>query len=163
MGQTKSQTLPLLPLGDDAVLLPGTSLRVPVGGRSDVPALLTSFYTRAKSPRPDASTLLIGCVPLNSPFLSSDGRQLITDTEEAEQSQPRSRAFRPDEASKKDLFVFGTVAKITGVQGRRTNDLALVLEGIRRFKINQVTQKRPFFEAYVTLLDEDGRLSSSSN
>ena len=156
MGQTKSQSLPLLPLGDNAVLLPGTTLRVPVTGRSDVPALLTSFYTRAKSPRPDTSTILIGCVPLNSPLLSSDGQLLISSNDE---DGPRRADVDLDEVMWKDLFTFGTMAKISGVQGRRTTELALVLEGTKRFRIQKVTQRRPFFEAQVVPVEEEGKQS----
>ena len=156
MGQTKSQTLPLLPLGGNAVLLPGTTLRVPINGRSDIPALVTSSYTRSRSPKPDASSILIGCVPLNSSLLSVDGQNLITSNDEDAEADLGPRGVDPDQAGKKDLFMYGTLAKIAGVQGRRTNDLAFVLEGTRRFKINRITQKRPFFEANVTLLDEDG-------
>ncbi|KAL8787289.1 MAG: hypothetical protein Q9195_007848 [Heterodermia aff. obscurata] len=152
MGQTKSQTLPLLPLADDAVLLPGTTLRIPVDGRSDIPALLTFLYTRAKSPKPDTSTILIGCVPLNSTLLSADGQRLIAGEDGEE---PTHSGHSLESATKKDLFSFGTVAKISGVQGRRTNELSLILEGIRRFKIQKITQTKPFFEARVALLDED--------
>lgn len=156
MGQPKSQSLPLLPLGDNAVLLPGTTLRIPVTGRSDIPALLTSFYNRSKLPKPDASTIFIGCVPLNSPLVSADGQRLIASDDRDAESESERRDVNPDEASKQDLFLYGSVAKIAGVQGRKTNDLSLVLEGTRRFRINRITQKRPFFEAQVAVLDEDG-------
>lgn len=155
MGQSKSQRLVLLPLGDNAVLLPGTSLRVPVAGRSDIPAILTSVYTRAKLPRPDAASISIGCVPLKSPLLSGDGQNLIEGIEEQSQTQQGQEPIDPGDADKNDLFAYGTVARISGVQGRRTDDLALILEGTRRFKIERFTQTRPYFEARVTYLDEE--------
>lgn len=155
MGQSKSQRLVLLPLGDNAVLLPGTSLRVPVAGRSDIPAILTSVYTRAKLPRPDAASISIGCVPLKSPLLSGDGQNLIEGMEEQSQTQQGQEPIDPGDADKNDLFAYGTVARISGVQGRRTDDLALILEGTRRFKIERFTQTRPYFEARVTYLDEE--------
>lgn len=117
---------------------------------------MTSSYTRSRSPKPDASTILIGCVPLNSPLLSADGQHLITSNDRDAETDLEPRDVNPDEVSRKNLFIYGTLAKISGIQGRRTNDLAIVLEGTRRFKINRITQKRPFFEANVTLLDEDG-------
>ena len=157
MGQSKSQTLALLPLGDNAVLLPGTTLRVPVAGRSDIPALLTSAYTRTKSPKPDASAISIGCVPLNSPFLSQDGRNLIDDAERQDQRRQGQGIVNPGDADKSDLFAYGTVARISGVQGRRTDDLALILEGTRRFRIEKLTQTQPYFEARVTYLDEESK------
>ena len=158
MGQTKSQNIPLLLLADDAVLLPGTTLRIPVAGGSDVSALLTSLFTRAKSPKPDPSTMFIGCVPLNSALLSADGQRLITGEDGEDGEEPSRLENNLENATKKDLFSFGTVAKISGVQGRRTNELALILEGTRRFRIQNITQIKPFFEARVALLDEDGLL-----
>ena len=154
MGQSKSQTIPLLPLGDNAVLLPSNTLRVPVAGRSDIPALLTSIYTRAKSPKPDAASISIGCVPLRSPLLSRDGQNLIEDSEVQNRTDFEQGPIIPGDVDKSDLFAYGTVAKISGLQGRRTDDLALILEGTRRFKIDKVTQRKPFFEARVTFLDE---------
>lgn len=153
MGRSKSQTLPLLPLGDNAVLLPGTTLRVPLAGRSDVPALLTSLYTRARSPRPDASTIPIGCVPLNSPLLNPDGRNLLVEQHGSLRDEREN--LNPSDAGRGDLFAYGTVAKISGVQGRRTDEVALLLEGTRRFKIEKVTQEKPFFKAQVTYLNDE--------
>lgn len=155
MGQPKSQKLALLPLGDNAVLLPGVSLRVPVAGRSDISAILTSVYTHAKSPRPDVASISIGCVPFKSPLLGGDGQNLIAGIEETAETQQGQGSIDPGDADKSDLFAYGTVARISGVQGRRTDDLALILEGTRRFKIERFTQTRPYFEARVTYLDEE--------
>lgn len=55
--------------------------------------------------------------------------------------------------------MYGTVAKISGVQGRRAEDLSLIVEGIRRFRIDRFTQMRPFFEAEVAYLDEEVEVS----
>ena len=155
MGQSKSQSLALLPLPKGLVLLPGITLRIPVTNRTEIPALLSSVYTRAATPRPDASAISIGCVPLNSPLLSPDGINLIDDVEGSSRRLKEHDDTHQVAAEKRDLFTYGTVARISGVQGRRPDDLALVVEGIRRFKIDRITQKRPFFEADVTCLDED--------
>ena len=155
MGQSKSQSLALLPLPKGLVLLPGITLRVPVSNRTDVPALLSSVYSRAATPKPDATAISIGCVPLNSPLLSPDGINLIDDVEHPSRRRLDPYDINPGVADKKDLFQYGTVARISGVQGRRPDELALVVEGIRRFKINRITQKRPFFEADVTCPDEE--------
>ena len=63
----------------------------------------------------------------------------------------------PGDADHRDLFMYGTVAKISGVQGRRADDLSLIVQGIRRFRIDRFTQMRPYFEAEVTYLDEEGK------
>ena len=99
--------------------------------------------------------MFIGCVPLNSTFLSADGHRLIAGEDGEEPSDLRNSL---ENAAEKDLFSFGTVAKISGVQARGTNELALILKGVRRFRIQEITQTKPFFEARIALLDEDGLL-----
>ncbi|KAL8712537.1 MAG: hypothetical protein Q9225_006927, partial [Loekoesia sp. 1 TL-2023] len=155
MGQSKSQTLPILPLPKSVVLLPGVTLRIPVAGRSDVLSLLTSIYTRSRTPKPDAAAVPIGCVPLRSPLLSSDGQHLIEDKARGRPEQDDDRNDIPEEATSSDLFAYGTVARISGVQGRRPDDLTLVVEGLRRFKIHDITQERPFFQATITYPEKE--------
>ena len=156
MGQSRSQTLPILPLPKGSVLLPGVTLRLPVANRTDIPALLSTVFTRERRPRPDASTISIGCVPINSPLLRSDGQHLLDDAEPKYRRRIDDDDTNPGDADHRDLFMFGTVAKISGVQGRRADDLSLIVEGIRRFRIDRFTQMRPFFEAEVAYLEEEG-------
>ena len=156
MGKHKLETLPILPLPNGSVLLPGTNLRVPVNGRKDIPALLSSVFTRDRRPRPDTTAISIGCVPLNSPLLRSDGQPLIDDTAASEDSERDEAPADMNELDHRQLFMYGTVAKISGVQGRRTDDLSLIVEGVRRFRIDRFTQMRPYFEAEVALLNDEG-------
>ena len=157
MGQSRSQSLPILPLPKGSILLPGITLRIPVADRRDIPALLTTVFTRDRRPRPDARTIAIGCVPLNSPLLRSDGQQLIDDRISQDDKQADDEEVNPGDVDHRDLFMYGTLAKISGVQGRRQDDQSLIVEGIRRFRIDRFTQMRPFFEAEVANLDDDGR------
>ena len=156
MGQSRSQTLPILPLPKGSVLLPGITLRVPIADRTDVPALLSTVFAKDRRPRPDASSILIGCVPINSPLLRSDGQFLLDDAESRSRRRIEDDDIDPGDADHRDLFTYGTVAKISGVQGRRADDLSLIVEGIRRFRIDRFTQMRPFFEAEVAYIDEEG-------
>ena len=156
MGQSKSQTLPILPLPKGSVLLPGITLRVPVANRTDIRALLASVFAKDKRPRADATAFSIGCVPINSPLLRSDGQQLLDGGEPQSKRPTLHEVTNPGDADHRDLFMYGTVAKISGVQGRRANDLSLIVEGIRRFRIDRFTQMRPYFEAEVAYLDEEG-------
>ena len=157
MGLNRSQTLPILPLPKGSVLLPGVTLRVPVANRADIPALLSTVFTRDRRPRPDASTISIGCVPINSPLLRSDGQRLLDDAEPKSRRPIDDEDANPGDADHRDLFMYGTVAKISGVQGRRAEDLSLIVEGIRRFRIDRFVQMRPFFEAEVAYLEEEGK------
>ncbi|MCJ1283301.1 hypothetical protein MMC26_002629 [Xylographa opegraphella] len=151
----KHKLLPLIPLARDSVLLPGVTLRVPVQNRPDIPALLSSIYTRAATPKPDTSSISVGCVPLCSPLLSPEGQNLLEDAEIRVRKTAEHLAANPGRAGEKDLFEYGTVAKISGVQGRRPGELALVVEGLRRFRIERFTQFKPYMEAEVVYLDED--------
>lgn len=156
MGQNKSQTIPILPLTKGSVLLPGITLRVPIANRTDIPALLSTVFTQDRRPQPDATAIVIGCVPINSPLLRSDGQHLIDDGQPKTRRRTDNENINPGVADHRDLFMYGTVAKISGVQGRRANDLSLIVEGIRRFRIDRFTQMRPHFEAEIMYLDEEG-------
>jgi len=152
-------TLPVIPLAKDTVLLPGIVLRIPVAGnRVDIPALLSSVYSRAasKTPSQRLDNVNIACVPLNSPFLSPLGQKMIEPDEQSSKAKERLDV-NPASASREDLFGYGVAAKITGVEGRGTGEFALLVEGISRVRVDNITQERPFFEAEVTYEYDDGR------
>lgn len=155
---SKAQTIPIVPLATSAVLLPGVTLRIPLEGRGDLAAILANIYSRASTPRPDASAVTVGCVPLNSSYLSPDGRKLI---EHAEKGGKQEYETNPSKATEKDLFQYGTLAKVSGVQGRRRGELALIVEGVSRFKIEKLTKSRPYFEALVHVHEDEGECSTS--
>lgn len=150
---SKPKALPIIPLATSSVLLPGVTLRIPLQGRSDIAAILANIYSKASTPRPDASAVTIGCVPLTSPYLSPDGRKLL---EDASKTNKEEYEVTPAQAKSKDLFQYGTLAKVSGVQGRRGGDLALIVEGLSRFKLDKVTKERPYFEANVTVHQDQG-------
>ena len=154
-GRVRAAKLPILPLANDLVLLPGVTIRVSVQNRPEIPALLSAAYTRAATPRTDTFAISIGCVPLNSPLLSPDGRNLLDGVEGRSRMKSEGLHTHPGKPRKEDLFLYGVVGKISNVQGRRA-ELALVIEGLRRFKVERFTQEKPFFEAEVTYLNDDG-------
>ena len=65
----------------------------------------------------------------------------------------------PVVAKNKDLFGFGCVAKVSGVQGRRQGELALVVEGLNRFRIEKILQERPYFEGMIEVVEDEGMWS----
>ncbi|KXT09589.1 hypothetical protein AC579_2504 [Pseudocercospora musae] len=147
------QSLPLVPLPYSLVLLPGVTSRVPLQNRADIAAILAHLYSKAATPRPEASSVTVGCVPLNSPYLSPDGKRLLAEGKDKKKAQQLIE-LDPSSARKPDLFQCGTLARVTGVQGRRPGELMLVVEGIQRFKLEKVTRERPYFEANVILHEE---------
>ncbi|KAI4143223.1 MAG: hypothetical protein LQ340_007077, partial [Diploschistes diacapsis] len=151
--------LPIIPLPRDSVLLPGITHRIPISSRPDIPALLTSAYSRVAS----TSSIIIGCVPLCSPLLSPEGQFLVEGSEDRVRNTARrllstdSHKVGSGRLNERDLFVYGVTAKITGVQGRKQSELRLVVDGLRRFRVERLTQFRPFTECEVTVLGEEGR------
>lgn len=151
--------LPVIPLGKDTILLPGIVLRIPVpSDRADIPALLSSVYSRAasKTPSQRLDNVNVVCVPLNSPLLTPTGQKTISQNEQSPEPK-ESKDVNPSNASKKDLFGYGVAAKISGVEGRGTGEFALLVEGVARVKIDKFTQETPFFEAEVTYKHDDGK------
>ena len=153
--------LPIIPLARDAVLLPGITLRIPVQNRPDIPALLSAIYSQAAATKTDPSTISIGCVPLCSPFLSSEGQNLIEDSEARGRRTAEHLASKPGDVKEKDLYLYGTSARVSGVYGRRPGELSLVVEGQRRFRIQRFTKLKPHVECEAVLLGEESRLRQS--
>ena len=148
----KTTRLPLVPLAKDTVLLPGVTLRIPLSNRPDISNLLSSLLSRNKR---DQGTITIGCIPLASPNLSKDGVQLIESGAEAENEE--YEAIDAGQARKDDLFKFGTVAKVIGVQRRMYSEPSLLVEGIKRFTVVKVLKERPFFDAEVVVHEDTGK------
>ncbi|KAF2425508.1 ATP-dependent protease La [Tothia fuscella] len=153
MGKSKSKLLPIIPLEKGQILLPGISLRIKLVHRPDIAALLAHLYSTSSSPRRDGDApITLGCVPMGSPFLSPDGKQLITDGTDQEVAE-----IHPSDAEKGDLYGSGCIAKVSGVRGgQRQGEMSLIVEGVQRFKLERVTKERPYFEAIITpFVEED--------
>jgi ATP-dependent Lon protease len=163
MASVKAVTLPVIPLAEGTVLLPGIILRIPVASnRPDISALLSQVYSRATSKIPNQrlDNVHIACVPLNSHLLTQHGQKMISENED--NPRPKERLdISPASATKDDLFGFGTAAKISGVEGRGTGEFALLVEGMARVRIHKIAQERPFFEADVTYEYDDGENAES--
>lgn len=150
-------TLPLLPLAKDTVLLPGIVLRIPVSAHhSYTTSLLAQVYSNAanQTSKHRLDRVSIACVPLCSPLLSREGQRLIGEDEESPAAAEIASVDSAN-ATKDDLFGYGTAAKIAGVEGRGTGGFALLVEGISRVRIDKITQERPFFEAEVSYVADE--------
>ena len=142
--QPKTQTLPILPLDYGTVLFPGKSMNVSPANRDDVSAIISRYYSGALQTKSNDNSPLVACVPLRSPYLSSDGKKLIqdsgkTDAKHTEPDAARSRAV--------DLFEFGCIAKVAGIRGGRRGDVALVLEGQARCHLDKIYEEKPYMIA----------------
>lgn len=161
MAQSKSGSLPVIPLPKGTVLLPGIVLRISVtANRPDIPIILSHVYSQAtsKTHSQRIDNVHIACVPLNSPFLSKHGQKMIAEDKESAQSK-EFLDINPSSASKDDMFAYGVAAKISGVEGRGTGEFALLVEGVARVRIDKFTQERPFFIADA-VYEYDGAISA---
>lgn len=150
-----TKVLPLIPLAPPLAVLPSTTLKIPIANRSDVAAILAKIYSISPTARPDAA-ITVACVPLNSQSVSpADGKLLI---EDAERSNTGSvYQTDPVHATKKDIFGYACIAKVSGVQGRRQGELSLVVEGLERVRVVDVVQDRPYFEGELEAMEEFGK------
>lgn len=153
MGKSKSKLIPIIPLPRDQVLLPGVTLRIRIANRADIAALLAHIYARAATPKSDA--VVVGCVPIKSPYLNGEGQKLIDDRAAQDVADGEGKEVDMGDLKKDDLFSFGTMAKVTGVQGRRSQELAIVVEGMGRFCMEKIEKERPYFEAAVLPYDDE--------
>lgn len=145
--------LPLVPLAKGSVLLPGVTLRIPVSNRPDLTNLLSSLVDR---PKRDGNSITFGCIPLMSPFLSRDGQQLLEGEDTDDERKEEYDSIDAGQARKDDLFRYGTVGKVIGVQRRAYAEPFLLVQGSQRFTIRKILRDRPFFEAEVYLHEENG-------
>ncbi|KAH0350043.1 ATP-dependent protease-like protein La, partial [Aureobasidium melanogenum] len=149
MTSPKMTTISIIPLAEGSVLLPGLTLRIPLQGRGDIAAILANIYSKAATPTPDHTSITVGCLPVNSPYLSSDGQKLLDDGNNS--NRRPIAAINPAQATKDQLFSVGTLAKVSGVQGKRRGELTLVVEGVSRFQVNSFVKDSPYFEAEVSI------------
>ncbi|CAI6342268.1 unnamed protein product [Periconia digitata] len=164
MGKSSSKTimdtkvLPLIPLAPPLAVLPSTTLKIPIANRSDIAAILAKIYSISPNARPDAA-ITVACVPLNSLHVApSDGKLLIDDGKEKE---GEAYQIDPVHATRRDVFGYACVAKVSGVQGRRQGELSLVVEGLERVKVVDVVQERPYFEGVLGSCEEFVDVTSS--
>lgn len=152
MGTSSADAYPILPLPYNVVLFPGRTLHISPANRADVISIIANYYSGALKTKSKENSPLVACVPLRSPYLSADGRKLIDDGKREKRTPPDAT-----NVSKDTLFNFGTLAKINGIRGGKSGDLALVVEGVSRCKIDQYTQEKPFFEAKVLTFKDEGK------
>lgn len=145
------KVLPVIPLPTETVLLPGVNLRILLKDRDDIAAILSS---RSDELRDFTSikdiTVLVGCVPLQSPLFGPAGQKLI---DNGDSPLNKKDITNPAQVTSSELYKYGTLARITGIQTNRQNETSLVVQGLSRFIVEEVEQKLPFIKARVNILD----------
>lgn len=152
----RAAAFPIVPLPYGSVLFPGKTLYISPAKREDVIAIIAKYYSGALKAKTKDNAPLIGCIPLRSPLLSPDGRKLIEDATKTDQDIEQPDAAN---AAKEDLFGYGCIARISGVRGGRSGDVALVVEGVSRCKVEDITNTVPFFEGHLKEFKDSGMYS----
>lgn len=139
--------MPVIPLGKNNVLFPGSVIRIPVPpSRSDIPALISSIYTRASKGSRRVDQIPVVCVPLMSPLLNRRGQPLL---ELNPDKYDKLTSVDKNNIKAEKLYGYGVSGKISAIQGQNGAEFNLLVQGIERVTIEKVTQERPFFEARV--------------
>lgn len=140
MAPLRPNPIPIFPLPNDVVLLPGLLIRVPVRGSSYLQDLGSCIQERAQVIKTGQDLkridLCFGCVPLRS-----------TAASDADIAGP---------GVQESLFGFGTLAEILGVEDRGTAKTAVVIRGISRIKVERFTKVENPLMAEVTYHDDQG-------
>lgn len=160
--KTEAVKLAIVPLPKGTVLLPGVTARLPVPNRPDLSNLLSSLLDQASKGQRHENSISFGCVPLGSPYLSKDSQNFIDDENLDEDKKEEYEAVDAGQARKEDLFHYGTVGKVVGLQRRVYGEPSLLIQGVQRFSIERWLKERPFFEAEVILHEEKGKMSPES-
>ena len=143
---SRANTYPVIPLSYGSVLFPGKTLNISPADRQDVTAIIAKYYSGALQPKNKDNAPLIACVPLRSPYLSPDGKKLIDDSKRESSTHFESDA---SQATKLDLFDYGCLARISGIRGGGRGDVALVVDGVSRCKLEGIKNEEPYFEADI--------------
>ncbi|KAI0594041.1 Lon protease C-terminal proteolytic domain-containing protein [Biscogniauxia sp. FL1348] len=145
---SEAATMPVIPLAKGSVLFPGSIVRIPVSAsRSDIPALISSVYTRASKGSRRVDQVPVVCVPLSSPLLGPKGQHLL---EKSPEKYRELLEANPRNIRKDRIYGYGVSAKISGIQGQNGAEFNLLVQGTSRVSIDKVTQETPYFEAKTT-------------
>ncbi|KAI2464541.1 Lon protease-like protein 2, peroxisomal [Annulohypoxylon bovei var. microspora] len=143
----QSAVMPVIPLGKNNVLFPGSVIRIPVpASRSDIPALISNIYTRASKGSRRVDQVPVVCVPLLSPLLNRRGQPLL---EQSPDRYDKLTSVDKNNIKGEKLYGYGVSGKINAIQGQNGAEFNLLVQGVSRVTIEKVTQERPFFEARV--------------
>ena len=162
-------SLPLLSLPPDTVLLPGVTVRIPIAGSLDLLPLFTHLLGAPRVPKvSDAwsagieggAPVVVGCIPSFTPPAGFSRAHTVATESEARVARKAGSSGQPlDHPSKHDICGFGTVAIILGFEAGPLGRPVLAVQGIQRFRIVGITQIKPFMEATVIYHAGDGMLS----
>lgn len=165
---TQVAKLSIIPLTEGLVLLPGAAIRIPLIDRPDISIVLSSLFNdagiRTTATTTEDSSLYVGCVPLHR---RSYPYEIQKHDGDLAHEQPQNTASSNDTGvsglvisnqssgiSRKDLYQFGTLAKVVGIQAHPRSESSIIVEGIRRLSIVNFFDDESSFKAETLIHDE---------
>ena len=143
MALLRPNPIPIFPLPNDVVLLPGAHVRVPVRGNSYLQDIGSYIQDKGQAVKTGQDSKRVdscfGCVPVSSE-VNSDANTIGPGGQE-------------------NLFGFGTLSEILGVEDQGTTKTAVVIRGISRIKVQKISKAENLLMAEVTYPDNQGRPS----
>ena len=96
-----------------------------------------------------------------SPSRSDGQRPLLWRSTSSARTSPTSRSSRSarhkiDDPGQADLYEYGTLARVVGIDKQSKGTYAVVLEGVARVRLASVETSTPFLEAKVEPIDHSG-------
>ena len=91
-------------------MYPGTTIRINAN-RPDIPVILSAALSRGSRSRAAIANLPIGCVPLSSPYLSADGKELLDSNKQESQEDSNRDEVDPE----LEVFAWGLRACLCDV------------------------------------------------
>ena len=146
-------TYPLIPLDYGTVLFPGKTLHISPIERPDVGAIIAKYYSGSLKSKIKDGNPTVACVPLRPPHLTWDGKKML---EDGQQKDTSLSVTKPGQATKDDLFGYGCVATTAGIRGGLRGQVALVVEGFRRCRLEKIKKEGPYFEAQIEESKDEG-------
>lgn len=70
------------------------------------------------------------------------------------------RERKMDEPEPSDLYEVGTVARILKLLKMPDGSKSIIIQGRKRFKVEEFTQSKPYFKARIEVLDEEGGIDN---
>lgn len=171
--------LPIIPLPSGQTLLSGVTKRISIVDRPDVLALLRKVYGITAEEFLTNSHIPIGCVPLNPPApvqfysdrkdqhneengLGKTADKSIVKIDDKDGEITSSTvisavvASDPSDARANDLFTHGVMARIVLIEEKAGGSANILVEGLSRFRVVEVKQEKPYVEAIVELIADEG-------
>jgi ATP-dependent Lon protease len=162
MSPSYPDSIPLIAL-ENKVLLPSVVTKVTIRGRE-----ASTLNRKLQSWQDKRQEAYIGCTPLKTPTTNHSDSQAIDDSPSEPSTAPQmpmptgSSNSSPNRQNlADDLHSFGCLARVIRVERVGFGGYAIFLEGLARFRVQQILQEKPHVLAKVHHYTEEVDLAAN--